>query len=132
MSTRKWVVALAATLCCTATMFANANDLIINNRTDLDSASVINHGLCSDRLGEVGITRAHTENHVVPSSIIKIACTFGKHPCRADVYMSANCAAPKIATILFDIDTGIVGVPKSDDPRFILSGSGFSFTLEQK
>lgn len=133
MSFRKIMLAIAVTACCSAASIASAHDLVINNRTNYDSTSIINGGMCSSKLGSVGITRAHEENHVVPSTVINIACKFGKHPCRADVYMTADCqpnGAP-IATVSFDVDTGIVGTPTSNDPRFVLTGSGFMFTLEQ-
>ncbi len=132
MSIRKLMLALAISACCSATT-AFAHDLVINNKTNFDSASIINGGMCSSKLGSVGIARAHEENHVVPSTIINIACKFGKHPCRADVYMTTDCSpnGSPIATVLFDVDTGIQGTPASNDPRFVLTGSGFEFTLEQ-
>lgn len=133
MSIRNALISLTTAVLCTLPLLAQADDLIINNNTDYDSASVINHGICSDKLGPVGVTHAREFNHVVPASVVRMACKFNMHQCQADVYISPNCAeGTKIATVMVDVDTGIIGRPVSDDPRFDIDGSGFSFTLTQK
>lgn len=122
---------LATALFAIAPLTANAGDLIVNNHTDYDSTSIINNGSCSTILGEMGISRKHTDHNVVPDSKVRFACFLNKKNCKADVYMSANCTGPKIATVLFDVDTGIKSIQMLD-PKFQIIGSGFTTTMEQK
>jgi hypothetical protein len=45
-------------------MTANA-DLTIVNNTDSDSTCIVNDGMCSNELGDQGITHAHTSNLIL-------------------------------------------------------------------
>lgn len=108
---------------------AQASDLIISNNTDFTSTSVINHGLCSSFLKEAGIVKAHEQNHHVPESKVKLACTIFQSNCVADVYLTDNCTGPVIATVTFDTSKGIVGEPLMRDPNYKVTGAGFVITL---
>ncbi len=130
MSIRKSICVIAASIISILPFQVNAQNLIINNRTDFDSTSIINNGLCSSALGEVGISRAHTENNVVPESKLKFACKFNPKNCRADVYLTANCTGSKVATVLFDLDQGIKGASVYDS-RYEISGTGYVITMSQ-
>jgi hypothetical protein len=134
MLIRKSITLAVAAICATMSLQALAGDLIINNRTDLDSTSVINGGACSTKLGEIGIARAHTENNVVPDSKVRLACFFNKRNCKAEVHLTANCTGPIIATVYFDVDAGIKPIKPEDiyDNSYNIVGAGFSISLEKK
>lgn len=132
MSIKKTVFMIAASVCSIIPLQVSAGDLIINNRSDYDSTSIINNGACSNILGEVGIARKHTEHNVVPDAKIRFACKMDSKNCRADVKISNNCTGPKVASVLFDVDTGIKQPVTSLDPRFEIIGSGFEITVVQK
>lgn len=121
-----FILGLSSTLSC-----AYANSLTIVNNTDFDSTAIINHGVCSTILGEKGITRAHTTN-VVPEGKLKMACLMNKENCVADVYATANCKGPVIATAVFSITTGMKGQPQVKDKRFDVVATGFTVVLNQK
>tara|TARA_R110000868_G_scaffold58131_5_gene179581 strand:+ start:555 stop:956 length:402 start_codon:yes stop_codon:yes gene_type:complete len=129
----KYIALIAAvTISAALPLQASAGDLTTNNRTDFDSTSIVNNGACSTILGEVGISRAHTDGNVAPDKKVKFACILNKHNCKADVYMTANCTGTKAATVYFDVDTGV----KADktiihDNRFTIAGNGFDITIEQ-
>ncbi len=132
MSVRKTLVMVAATFLAALPFQANAGDLVMNNRTDFDSTSVINNGACSTILGEAGIARAHTEGNVVPDKKVRFACTLNRHHCKADVYMTANCSGAKAATVFFDVDEGVkTSETVVYDKRFSINGTAFNITLEQ-
>lgn len=101
-----------------------ANALTIKNNTGQDSTAVINNGGCSANLmGEAGITRAHQER-TIESFYVWYACYANPHNCKADVYMTSDCSGPRIATVLFDTDTGIKNISMlSNNYAFI--GNGF-------
>lgn len=101
-----------------------ASDLTIVNDTNRDSTSIINHGLCSTILGDSGVTKAHSTN-VVAASTVKKACFFNKTNCQADVYMTNNCTGPKVATVIFDISTGVKGQPDIFDTSYAINANGF-------
>lgn len=105
-----------------------ANSLTIVNNTAQDSTAIINNGGCSASvLGEKGITRAGKQN-TIDSFIIWYACYASPANCKADVYMTSNCTGEKIATVVFDTNTGIKSISMlSNDYAFI--GTGFSVHL---
>ena len=131
MPIRKTVYVIAACIISILPFQVNAQNLIVNNRTDFDSTSLINNGICSSQLGEIGISRAHTENNTVPEAKVKFACKFNPKNCQADVYLTANCTGSKIATVTFDVDQGIKGSTVYDG-RYEITGSGFVITMQQK
>lgn len=131
MSIKKAKILLITSFLTILPFAAVAGDLVINNHTDFDSTSVINNGACSTILGEIGISRAHTDSNVVPDKKIRFACFANKHNCHADVYMTDNCTGEKVATVLFDVDTGIKSIQMSST-KFAITGSGFTTTMEQK
>lgn len=133
MSIRKILAVASATFLVALPIHAEAGDLVLNNRTDYDSTSIINNGACSTILGEAGIARAHTEGNTVPDKKIRFACILNRHNCRADVYLTANCTGSKIFTVFFDVDSGIkTGETIVYDSKYNLVGSGFNMTIEQK
>jgi len=132
MSIRKTVYLIAASICTIIPLQASAGDLVINNRTNFDSASIINGGACSKILGESGIARAHTDHNVVLDSKVRLACRTDLKNCKAEVKITENCSGPKIATIYFDVDTGIKPNFTVDDSRFDIQASGFEITVVQK
>ncbi len=109
---------------------AQANDLLISNNTDLPSTSVINHGLCSTILKDAGVVKPHEQNHIVPSDKVKWACTIFPSNCQADVYLTNNCQGPLIASVTFDVNSGIKGIVVHA-ANYKVIGSGFNITLNQ-
>jgi hypothetical protein len=124
---------IAASLIIAALPFsANAAGLTIDNKTDFDSTSVLNNGACSTILGADGITKAHTKK-TVASSRVRLACLGHWSNCKAVVYMTNNCTGPAVATVYFDVNTGIKKdtlVNHSD--KFSIDGEGFTATITQK
>lgn len=109
---------------------ALAADLTIINNTSADSTSVINNGACSDILGPSGITHPHATN-VVPEKVIAKGCIFNKSNCKAEIHMSNNCSGPTVATVIFDIATGIKSVqPAANTYGYIVSGNGFTASFD--
>jgi len=134
MSLRKTGLLIVAAFIAASPFQAQAGDLVIINNTRFDSTSITNNGFCSATiLGEAGITRAGKTN-VVADAKIRKACLFNKHQCRAAVYMTANCSGPKVADVMFDVDTGIqsVTMTDADSNPFIISGTGFTTILDEK
>lgn len=86
----------------------NAQPLTIKNDTNHDSTSVINKGACSSMLPG-GTTRAHSTN-VVSERLIRTLC--GNKDCNADIYMEGNCKGPIIATVKFNVNTGLGAISK--------------------
>ena len=107
---------------------AAKSDLTIINNTNYDSTSIINNGACSTILGDSGITRAHSTN-VVSAMKIAMACFTNPANCKADVYMTANCSGPVVATVIFDTKTGIKSKTVYDQ-SFVLTGGGFHIILD--
>lgn len=132
MSIKKTLFLITATLFAAIPFQAQAGDLIANNRTNFDSTTVTNGAVCSTILGETGISRAHTEGNVIPDRKVRLACGLRKHDCVAAVKMTANCTGRTIATVVFDVDKGIVSItPAAGETQFKVSGSGFVSTVEQ-
>lgn len=123
---KKFVVGLA--VLGTLPLMVNAADLTIVNNTNRDSTSIINGGACSTILGAHGITRAHSTN-VVPSSVVTFACLANRSNCKADVYMTANCTGPVVATAYFDTKSGIKVVTLHDN-SYTVTGGGFQVTID--
>lgn len=134
MTFRKTIFTISAALCMALPIQAEAGALTIHNRTAFDSTSITNNASCSSLLGETGITRAG-QDKVVSDTLIRTACMLKRHPCKSDVYMTANCTGRKIATVLFDVDTGIVSIVNypaaPGEISFRVSGSSFETTIEQ-
>jgi hypothetical protein len=106
-----------------------ANSLTIKNNTPQDSTAIINNGSCSaNALGEKGITKGGGGENTIDSFVIWYACYSNPHNCKADVYMTNNCTGPKVATVLFDTDTGIKSITMLSN-QYAFIGSGFSVTL---
>jgi len=106
---------------------AQAADLTISNQTQHDSTCVINDGACSTILGESGVTHPHQTN-VISSNKIKFACLLNRSNCKADVYMTANCTGPKIATVIFDTNSGIKTTTMYDN-SYAINHEAFTITL---
>ena len=105
-----------------------ANDLTIINRTNHDSTSIINNGPCSV-IFDNGITRAHSTN-IVPEKIILKACIFNKTNCKAAVFMNDHCAGDAVATVVFDVKSGIKNIDPSPSPQgYVITGNGFTAFL---
>jgi hypothetical protein len=122
------LVVLGISFSFSAHAFIANSDLTIVNDTNHDSTSIINNGLCSTILGDSGVTKAHSTN-VVKADILKKACYFSQHNCQADVYMTNNCSGTKIATVFFDIATGVKGYPDVFDKSYTITASGFGISL---
>lgn len=107
------------------------NDLTTINCTKFPSTTITNKGVCSDILGDVGVTPPDCKPHIVEASKVKFACFANKHNCSADVYMTNHCnkgGESKIATVKFDIDTGIKSIVM-DDPSYSITGEGFRVSI---
>ncbi len=123
---------ITATILAAIPFQAQAGDLIANNRTNYDSTLITNGAVCSTILGEIGIARAHTEGNVIPDRKVRLACGAHKRDCVAAVKMTANCSGRTIATVVFDVDAGIISVtPEAGETQFKITGSGFTSTVEQ-
>jgi hypothetical protein len=81
-------------------------DLTIVNNTDFDSTCVVNDGMCSNELGDSGITHAHTSN-LIEQIQLYIACGISTSNCKADVYMTPDCSGPVVGTVILDLNDGI-------------------------
>jgi hypothetical protein len=110
-------------------LVANASLTVINN-TNQDSTSVINN-TCSSAIGSTGITKKHTTN-TVPDMAIQLVCGFTPHNCVADVRMTTDCSGASVATISFDVSTGIKTATLSaagQQAGYSISAQGFSVQL---
>jgi len=125
---KKTVISLILAGLSMVPFYAYANDLIISNNTNFPSTSVINHGLCSTILKEAGVVKPHEQNHVVPGDKVKWACTIFPSNCQADVYLTDNCQGPLIASVTFDVNSGIKSTVIKD-AKYKVVGSGFNITL---
>lgn len=130
---RFFINTLATAAIASAPLMAQAGSLTVVNNTDHDSTTITNshkpNPMCSANLpGGKGITRAHTTN-VIPENTVNIACIKDKQNCKADVYMTNNCSGPMIATVIFDIKSGIKSVTMLND-KYNISGSGFYITID--
>jgi|GEM_PF-2064715 hypothetical protein len=112
---------------------AALSSLDVTNNTSQYSTVIINNGMCSSNsaLGKAGVTDPKSHNPI-PGFILWIACHAAPSNCKADVYMSKNCGAagdPKVATIIFDISTGIKSITMHSND-YLFTGGGFSITLD--
>jgi hypothetical protein len=101
----KKIILLSSLIISTA---AHATLTIVNN-TDFDSTCVVNDGMCSNELGDQGITHAHTSN-LIEQIQLYIACGISTSNCKADVYMTPDCSGPVVGTVILDINEGITQV----------------------
>lgn len=112
----------------TLPVLSHANALTIRNNTNFDSTSKINDGPCSSSiLGAKGVTKAHSTN-VISDKMILLACYANRSNCKADVFMTNNCSGPQIATVVFDVNTGVKSVSMQSN-NYTISAQGFSITL---
>lgn len=121
---------LSALVMASVSMPIFASDLTIKNHTSKDSTSVMNNGPCSNILGAPGITKAHTDNPV-PEATIKKACIFNKTNCKAEVHMTNDCSGPTVATVIFDINTGIKSVTMAQGTSYTVTGNGFTALITE-
>ncbi len=93
-------------------------DLNIINNTDFDSTCVVNDGMCSNQLGDEGITHAHSAN-LISQLELYIACGSNTWNCKADVYMTPDCSGPSIGTVILDINQGISQVTETGPYKIV-------------
>lgn len=112
-------------------VLAQAGDLYTSNNTKEYSTSIIHNpikNICSATLlGNKGITAPGEQNHKIPENDINLAC-MSRSKCVADVYMTKDCSGPKIATVTFDVKTGIESIVMSSN-AYKITGSGFNVQL---
>ena len=114
-------------------------DLTIVNNTAEDSTSVLNGGICSVSLGDVGTTKAKMRN-VVPQQTLSIACFFHPNDCRADIFMNPpppagqkpTCNGFPIATVVFSTTTGVTEIQLKAHPskHYKVSAKGFYIQID--
>lgn len=136
MTIKKSIMFFAAAICFSLPVHAETladATMTITNNTDFDSSSIINGGSCSDKLGQSGITRAHSTNKV-PDKLVKLSCLRSPHNCTAVVYMSAHCTGPAVFTVVLDVDKGIQSATPIDPKRnrFTITFNKFAVTMTQK
>jgi hypothetical protein len=141
MSIKKTLFLVGALFCVAlpfqAIAMGGGESLVITNNTDLDSTSKINNMACSSSvLGEGGITHAHSTN-AVSNTKLRVACALNRENCVADVYMTTVCersGQPKIATVVFSVNTGIksVVINNPETNPYVISYSGFSASISPK
>src|SRR3990167_5526407 len=118
-----------AIVICSIPLCVQAGNLTVVNNTNFDSTTITNNFSCSDHLpGGKGITKAHSTN-VIPENTVNVACIRNKDNCKADVYLTANCTGPMVATVIFDVKNGIKSVAVHDS-KYKISGTGFYITLD--
>lgn len=129
---RKLIVSAVGLLMMGTSLLANANpDLMIRNKTQCYSTLVTNHGACSTILGsDIGVANPNSD-HPVAGKYVRIACMLNQHNCTADLYLTNNCKGPAVATVTFDIDTGIKTVQNhnSDFNVTVSSTAPFDATI---
>jgi hypothetical protein len=104
--------------------------LTIINNSNFDSTSIVNNGICSNAMGEAGITRAHSSN-ILSHLILMIACGMNTADCKADVYMSDDCSGPLVGTVILDINSGIKNVSENGDFTFT-TANPFQIQIDPK
>lgn len=116
----KLLGATSLSLCLLSVPLVAKADLTIDNQTFFPSTSKINNqsgnAQCSNTIPVYGITQPQTKN-VIPQGIIWGACLANLHACSAEVYMSDNCTGPAVATVVFDISTGIQSISNLYGPE---------------
>lgn len=112
-------------------MLANA-DLVINNRTDTNSTSIIApYGCSAQFLKGYGITKANSQNRIPQFTIEKIACYWHPNDCAADVYMNDSCSGQKIATVTLSTTRGVYKVDMTPGSKYkITSENPWSITID--
>lgn len=130
MFLKKYLSALLLIGSVSLSVHAIAGDLTIANNTNHDSTCIINNGACSNIMGAVGVTHAHTTN-VVPEKLVTKACMFNKINCTAAVHMTNNCTGPTVAIVVLDVVKGIKEVQLIDSSQgYIIAGRDFLATLD--
>ena len=132
MLKKRYITGFTAIALCSAALAAHATPLTIVNNTNTDSTTRIHNILnkcSSDLLGEAGITRAGKTNTVSEGNI-KAACLFSPNNCVADVYASANCGCPVIATMTFSTSEGVKSIEMKSG-QYRISASGFHVVIDQ-
>ena len=117
---------------CSTPLLAQADALVTNNDTNFDSTCVINDGSCSTVLGQVGVTKAHEQHHVIDASTVWFACIANRRNCKADVYMTNHCNdnnEPSVATVVFDVSSGIKSITMHDSNYAITAVAPFEITI---
>jgi len=79
--------------------------LTITNNTAQNSTTIIN-STCSTSIGTQGVTHPHSTNEV-PDMAIRMVCYTTPNHCVADVRMTADCSGESMATIVYDINSGV-------------------------
>ncbi|MDR3491771.1 MAG: hypothetical protein P4M12_07005 [Gammaproteobacteria bacterium] len=85
-------------------IIASAALTIVNN-TSHDSTTIINN-TCSTAIGSDGITHPHSVNQVSDMNI-RLVCFMTPNNCVADVRMTADCSGESVATVVYDVDSGV-------------------------
>lgn len=113
---KKIISAVVATTLIALPLLAQA-DLVIVNKTNHDSTSIINGGGCSaDLLPDgKGITPAGQTN-TIPSFGVSVAC-LGTFPCTGDVYMTNDCSGPVVATVTITEDNTVSDIQPGKDAQ---------------
>jgi hypothetical protein len=137
MSIKQIMLCMTGAVIAALAFQAHAGNLVADNFTNFDSTTVTNSNICSTILGQAGIARAHTVGNIISDAQVKRACGRHKHDCVAEVHMTANCKGRTVATVKFDVDTGIYEIVNhrtnpDAEPQFIVSGSGFHSTVKQE
>ena len=86
--------------------------LTIINNSNQDSTSKIN-GLCTNMIGDSGITHKHASN-VVSDVAISLICGANPENCVAQVYATPDCSKAAIGEMNFSQTKGIKTVTLSD------------------
>ena len=84
--------------------------LKIVNHTNLSSVVKVGAtNICSNILGDVGITRPGQSN-VVPDAILFANCISSPENCVATVYLNANadCNSPPVGTVTYSLYRGVI------------------------
>lgn len=127
---KKILIGTMAIFSCTLSLTAFAMTLTIDNKTDFDSTTRANGGLCSSSvLGDAGITHPGHVN-VITKNQLNLACMFNKKDCTADVYMSDNCSGDIVATVTMDVTDAGIKTVTIKNPNFIFDYSAFAITLK--
>lgn len=105
---------------------AQADDFTITNNTDAFGTIKIGYSPCSSNLGSSGIVSPH-EVHVFSHTMMKMFCGSS---CTAYIYPNNNCNGKEMGTAKIDSKVGVVSYTNNDEEHFVVSGSGFNFTID--
>lgn len=106
---------------------AAGKDLHLFDNTNEDSTTSIG-GVCSTWLPG-GVTKAHQPN-VVTHDTLSMACWGQENACKAEIFMNASCSDSSVASVVFDVDNGLVGKPVYHSSKYVINGSGFNFSMD--